>query len=354
MRRRRLFLAGVALLALASATSGPPSRRRCWWPAGSGKEPGRRWPRRLLVTTWITDKRPDAERVVPQVIASLVRRDPAEFHGRICVGSAEECAELLSRYARAGCQRAQFWPVGDEQRQVELIAGEVMPRVPNAACPGGRRITAAGRQPGLALSRPWLATAGGGCVGRDRDRGSLERLLDERGQDLMRAAVALTGSRADGEDLLQAALERLLRNWRRVATDPEGYLRRTLYNLAADGWRSRGRWRGRLAEFRAQAPTETGREDVAMVDLRDALVRLLYQLPPRQRAVIVLRYWEQRTEAETAALLGCSEGTVKSAASRGLRRLRELARPWQEPGGGPAQDTKAELRTRIRLAEGRP
>ena len=67
------------------------------------------------------------------------------------------------------------------------------------------------------------------------------------------------------------------------------------------------------------------------MDLRDALVRLLRQLPPRQRAVIVLRYWEQRTEAETAALLGCSEGTVKSAASRGLRRLRELARRGRSP-----------------------
>ncbi|HEV8275476.1 MAG TPA: SigE family RNA polymerase sigma factor [Streptosporangiaceae bacterium] len=191
-------------------------------------------------------------------------------------------------------------------------------------------------------------------MGRDPDRGGLERLLGERGQDLMRAALALTGSRADGEDLLQAALERLLRNWRRVDTDPEGYLRRTLYNLAADGWRSRGRWRSRLAEFRAQAPSENASEDVAVVDLRDALVRLLYQLPPRQRAVIVLRYWEQRTEAETAALLGCSEGTVKSAASRGLRRLRELAGAWQEPGGDPAQDTKTELNTTMRLAEGRP
>ncbi len=90
------------------------------------------------------------------------------------------------------------------------------------------------------------------------------------------------------------------------------------------------------------------------MDLRDALVRLLYQLPPRQRAVIVLRYWEQRTEAETAALLGCPEGTVKSAASRGLRRLRELATSWQEPGGGPARGTKTGLRHRIELAEGRP
>ena len=191
-------------------------------------------------------------------------------------------------------------------------------------------------------------------MGRDPDGAGLEQLLGERGQDLMRAAVALTGSRADGEDLLQAALERLLRNWRRVDTDPEGYLRRTLYNLAADGWRSRGRWRSRLAEFRAQAPSEPASEDVDVVDLRDALVRLLYQLPPRQRAVIVLRYWEQHTEAEVAVLLGCSEGTVKSAASRGLRRLRDLAGAWQEPGGGPAQNTKTELSTTMRLAEGRP
>ena len=69
---------------------------------------------------------------------------------------------------------------------------------------------------------------------------------------------------------------------------------------------------------------------IAEVDLRDALVRILLQLPPRQRAVLVLRYWEQLTEAETAAVLGWPEGTVKSAASRGLRRLRELADGWHE------------------------
>jgi alkanesulfonate monooxygenase SsuD/methylene tetrahydromethanopterin reductase-like flavin-dependent oxidoreductase (luciferase family) len=84
-----------------------------------------------LVTmwTWITDKRPDAERVLTEVVGPLVNRDPAELRGRICVGPAEACAELLSRYARAGCQRVHFWPVGDERRQVELIAGEVVPRV---------------------------------------------------------------------------------------------------------------------------------------------------------------------------------------------------------------------------------
>jgi alkanesulfonate monooxygenase SsuD/methylene tetrahydromethanopterin reductase-like flavin-dependent oxidoreductase (luciferase family) len=84
-----------------------------------------------LVTmwTWITSRVSDAERVLSEIVSPLVRRDPAELRGRICVGSAEECAELLSRYARAGCQRVHFWPVGDERRQIELIAGEVMPQV---------------------------------------------------------------------------------------------------------------------------------------------------------------------------------------------------------------------------------
>jgi alkanesulfonate monooxygenase SsuD/methylene tetrahydromethanopterin reductase-like flavin-dependent oxidoreductase (luciferase family) len=84
-----------------------------------------------LVTmwTWITGSRPAAEQVLSGIVAPLVGRDPAELRGRTCVGSADECAELLSRYARAGCQRVHFWPIGDERRQIELIAGEVMPRV---------------------------------------------------------------------------------------------------------------------------------------------------------------------------------------------------------------------------------
>jgi RNA polymerase sigma-70 factor (sigma-E family) len=171
---------------------------------------------------------------------------------------------------------------------------------------------------------------------------ALERLLDERGTQLMRVAIALAGGRDAGEDLLQAALERVLRKPRQVDADTEGYLRRVLYNLAADGWRRRGRWRERLPLLRAQASSQASAQasdGAAVVDLRDALVRLLRQLPPRQRAVVVLRYWEQRTEAETAALLGCSEGTVKSAASRGLRQLRELAGTRTELGFEMAEGT---------------
>jgi alkanesulfonate monooxygenase SsuD/methylene tetrahydromethanopterin reductase-like flavin-dependent oxidoreductase (luciferase family) len=95
------------------------------------RRPSRGFPHALVTMwTWITESRSDAERVLEGVVGPLVGRDPAELRGRICVGPAQECAELLSRYARAGCQRVHFWPVGDERRQVELIAGEVMPRVP--------------------------------------------------------------------------------------------------------------------------------------------------------------------------------------------------------------------------------
>jgi RNA polymerase sigma-70 factor (sigma-E family) len=174
------------------------------------------------------------------------------------------------------------------------------------------------------------------------DTTALERLLAEHGKDLMRAALALTGNRPEGEDLLQAALERLLRNWRTV-TDPESYLRRTLYNLAADNWRRRSRWRSKLPLVRDRyqvAPVDA----TATVDQRDVLIRALGQLPPQQRAVVVLRYWEQLSEAQTAELLGCSEGAVKSAASRGLQRLRDLAGVWQDTGTGRRTGTAAGAR----------
>lgn len=167
-------------------------------------------------------------------------------------------------------------------------------------------------------------------MANDRTVGELERFLAERADLLMRTAVLLTGSREAGQDLLQTALERLLRHWRTLDGDPEGYLRRTLYNLAADGYRRQGRLQRKLRLLRAETPAPA--DATSGVDLRDAMVRLLLQLPPRQRAVLVLRYWEQLTESETAAVLGWPEGTVKSATSRGLRRLRGLADGWQESG----------------------
>jgi RNA polymerase sigma-70 factor (sigma-E family) len=152
----------------------------------------------------------------------------------------------------------------------------------------------------------------------------LELFLAERGKPLLRTAILLTGSREAGEDLLQAALERLLGHWRTIEGSPEGYLRRTLYHLASDGWRRQRAWRKQFTLLQSTADLAT-EDSTAQVDLRDALVRLIVQLPPRQRAVIVARYWEQLSEAEAAEILGCSVGTVKSATSRGLDRLRRLS-----------------------------
>jgi RNA polymerase sigma-70 factor (sigma-E family) len=166
-------------------------------------------------------------------------------------------------------------------------------------------------------------------MARERMATELEHFLAERADPLMRTAVLLTGSHDAGQDLLQTALERLLRHWRRLDGDPEAYLRRTLYNLAADGFRRQNRLQRKLRLIRAGTPPPP--DPTTTVDLRDALVRLLLQLPPQQRAVLVLKYWEQLTEAEAAVALGWPEGTVKSATSRGLRRLRELADGWQQP-----------------------
>jgi RNA polymerase sigma-70 factor (sigma-E family) len=167
----------------------------------------------------------------------------------------------------------------------------------------------------------------------------LEELLIARGERLLHAAVLLAGSHADGEDLLQAALERVYRHWARIEGDPEGYLRRTLYHLAADGWRRKGMLRARLGLL-AQADVQA--DETASVDQRDQLVRLLHELPPRQRTAIVLRYWEELSEAESARLMGCSVGYVKSAASRGMRRLRELSESEEgieRPGPAARQGT---------------
>lgn len=179
----------------------------------------------------------------------------------------------------------------------------------------------------------------------DRAVEDLELFLAERGNHLLRTAVLLAGTREAGEDLLQTALERLFRRWATIKGDPEGYLRRTLYHLAADRWRQQAAARKHLRLLRAGASTVVP-DPMADVDARDSLVRLLMKLPPRQRAVIVARYWEQLSEAESAELLGCSIGTIKSATARGLSRLRELS----ELSGRAQEDAADSEPARERMA----
>ena len=75
--------------------------------------------------TWVSEDRAEGDRVLTQVLAPILKRDPDELRSQVCVGPPEHCAELLSRYAEAGCERVYLWPLGDEARQLELIAGSV-------------------------------------------------------------------------------------------------------------------------------------------------------------------------------------------------------------------------------------
>jgi RNA polymerase sigma-70 factor (sigma-E family) len=145
---------------------------------------------------------------------------------------------------------------------------------------------------------------------------------------LLRAAVFLVTDRHLAEDLLQIAFERTARHWRRVARfgDPEAYARRVLVNLAIDDTRRRrrkpvlpGGGAQELERIGGAAPDPR----IADLELRDLIERSLAALPPRQRAVLVLRYWCDLTEREIAADLGVSTGTVKSQAARALARLQQ-------------------------------
>jgi RNA polymerase sigma-70 factor (sigma-E family) len=148
-----------------------------------------------------------------------------------------------------------------------------------------------------------------------------------RSAALGRTAQLLTGDRQLAEDLLQEALTRVAARWEKVCAggDPEPYVRRVLYTCAVDGWRRR-----RPLEVLGEVPPRVAADssdDVARrVVLRDALARLT----PRQRAVLVLRFYEDATEVQAAQLLGCSVSTVKSQTRHALARLRVLAPELQE------------------------
>ena len=142
-----------------------------------------------------------------------------------------------------------------------------------------------------------------------------------RSASLLRTAWLLTGDRGRAEDLVQDALARAWRAWPSVvARDrPEVYVRRVMVNVSISWWRRR--WRAEVST--ADVPDRAALVDLtAQADVREAVRAALATLPARQRAVVVLRYFEDLTEAQTAALLGCSVGTVKSQASRALRRLK--------------------------------
>ncbi len=136
--------------------------------------------------------------------------------------------------------------------------------------------------------------------------------------DLLRTAYLLTGSDHAAEDLVQACLLKVMSRWDKVE-EPMSYLRRAMVNQRTSRWRRLHR-----ELLSARPPDSRTADPTGGLADRATLIADLARLPRRMRAVLVLRYWEDLSEAETAELLNCSVGTVKSQASRGLARLREL------------------------------
>jgi RNA polymerase sigma-70 factor (sigma-E family) len=155
-----------------------------------------------------------------------------------------------------------------------------------------------------------------------KERQQFEEFMTSRWPALVRLAFGLTGDRWLAEDLAQTALASAYASWWRVrrADDPDAYVRRILINASKSRFR-----RHRVNELPPGRPEEVpdaAADPAATIGERSALLAALSALPPRQRAVVVLRYWEDLSDAQAAALLGCSASTVRSQAARALAKLR--------------------------------
>jgi RNA polymerase sigma-70 factor (sigma-E family) len=139
---------------------------------------------------------------------------------------------------------------------------------------------------------------------------------------LLRSALALTnGNRADAEDLVQATLIKTYQSWDRISdlAAVDMYVRRAMVNTHISGWRRR-----RVDEYPTDAvPDQAAADPTEERDLRDVLQRALDRLPRQMRAAVMLRYYEDMTEPEVAAVLGVTVGTVKSTVARAVAKLRE-------------------------------
>lgn len=168
-----------------------------------------------------------------------------------------------------------------------------------------------------------LSIDAGGLAVREDELAAFDAFVRARLPDLHRFGRILTGCEEAAADLVQDALERTLLHWPRVQArdNPEGYVRRIMVNRNISVWRHHRR--ERLTE---EVP-ESGHEDRHG---DSELWRALQALPPRQRTVIALRYYEDMTEAQVAAVMGCSVGTVKSQASKALDKLRRCSGSFSE------------------------
>ncbi len=149
---------------------------------------------------------------------------------------------------------------------------------------------------------------------------SFEQYVAARQAALLRTAYLLVGHHQDAEDLVQGVLVKAVAVWGRIEENPEPYLRKALYHDAVSRWRRRSR-RGEYVTDRVPERAAPDGDDATRLTLAEALLRLT----PKQRAVLVLRYYEDLTEVQAAEILGVGVGTVKSQTRHALGRLRAVA-----------------------------
>src|SRR5579872_6884434 len=159
---------------------------------------------------------------------------------------------------------------------------------------------------------------------RSDPQADFEAFVVRSSQGLLRFAFLLTGDRGHAEDLLQVALLRVSRRWTVARETPEAFARTVLVNLARDRWRWLKRRPREVSWDRVPDPVVP---ESTVVSLREEdVLRAVRRLPAHQKAVLVLRYFEELSVAEAAEVLGCSEGTIKSQTHRAIGGLREQLR----------------------------
>jgi RNA polymerase sigma-70 factor (sigma-E family) len=158
-----------------------------------------------------------------------------------------------------------------------------------------------------------------------------EELVQAARPTLLHVAQSVTGQRADAEDAVQTSLLKAMGAWQRVAGQErwrqQAYVRQIVVNTCRSSWR---KWGSRIHVGDVPELAQHSRTDP--VEDRELVRQALSRLPARQRAVLVLRYYEDLSEADIAQRLGCAPGTVKSSAARALRTLRELLAEQEHPG----------------------
>jgi len=175
---------------------------------------------------------------------------------------------------------------------------------------------------------------------RDARDADFAAYLAARQSSLLRTAYLLTGNRHDAEDLVQSAFAKLYLSWDKVRDHGsiDGYVRRILVNEHNSLWRRAWKRREHTADDAVLSSLDKPHHDTYDDGLGDAVWDVVQTLPRKARAVVVLRYYEEMSEAETAAVLGISVGTVKSQASRALATLRERASQNLNPRASEEDD----------------